>query len=383
MINRLCILFLAFLLAACVAAPRVANDNAPLVLTPAGFGDLPGWSGDDQDAALAAFRKSCPALLAMPAEAQIGPDPLMGRAADWRAPCQAVAGVAAGGGKAFFETCFTPYAASASGGNGDGLFTGYYEAALRGSRTRHGAYQYPLRLRPGDLVSVNLGDFRPELKGQRIAGRVVAGALKPYPDRAAIRARGLPDDAKLIFVWVDDEADAFFLQVQGSGRIQLDDGSVLRAGYDGQNGWPYTAIGKELIRRGDLTAADMSMQSIRAWLHTHPGEAEAVMDTDRSYVFFKVSAGDQPVGAEGVALTPERSLAVDHTHTGYGVPVFVSAAQAGRPPFRHLMIAQDTGGAIRGPVRGDVFWGYGDAAAKTAGAMKAPGKMWLLLPKTP
>ena len=318
----------------------------------------------------------------MPAEATFGSDPAMGRAGDWQGPCRAAAGVAPGGARAFFETWFRPYKAGAQGGRDDGLFTGYYEASLRGSRTRHGAYQYPLRLHPADLVSVNLGDFRPELKGQRIAGRIVGNTLKPYPDRAAIRTRGLPEDTKIIFVWVDDPVDAFFLQVQGSGRVALDDGTSLRVGYDGQNGWPYTAIGKELIRRGDLTSANVSMQTIREWLLAHPDQRDAVMDTDRSYVFFKEATGDGPLGAEGVALTPGRSLAVDRKHTPYGVPVFVAAAppKDGMPDFRQLMIAQDTGGAIQGPVRGDVFWGFGMDAGNLAGVMKANGRMWLLLP---
>ena len=168
-----------------------------------------------------------------------------------------------------------------------GLFTGYYEAALRGSRTRHGAYQYPLRLRPADLVMVELGDFRPELKGQRIAGRVTDGKLKPYADRRAIENGALADDAQLQFVWVDDPVDAFFLQVQGSGIVSLDDGTALRVGYDAQNGWPYTAIGRELVKRGELPRDQVSMQTIRAWLRAHPDQAASVMDVNRSYVFSK------------------------------------------------------------------------------------------------
>jgi membrane-bound lytic murein transglycosylase A len=371
---------LLLLLSACAGTPL---ETAPLTLSPASYDDLPGWTADHQIEALAAFGKSCAVINAKPAEHLVGADPAMGTYAQWQAPCRALAQPLTTDARTFFETWFTPWRAENGSWHNEGLFTGYYEAALHGSRVQHDRYQYPLRVRPQDLVMVELGDFRPDLKGQRIAGRVIQGQLKPFEDRASINAGRLPNDPALRFVWVDNPVDAFFLQVQGSGRIILDDGSVLRVGYDGQNGWPYTAIGRELIKRGELDKDHVSMQAIRAWLAAHPGEAYEVMNLNRSYVFFKVLGGDGPLGAQGVVLTPGRSLAVDHARIPYGIPIWVDAdaPMDGAPRIDRLVVAQDTGGAIRGPIRGDLFWGYGPQAEQYAGQMKAQGRMWLLLPK--
>ena len=246
----------------------------------------------------------------------------------------------------------------------------------------------PLYIRPPELVSVDLGRFRADLKGKRIAGRVEDGALVPYFDRTAIQ-EGALDGRGLELVWVDDPVDAFFLEIQGSGRVVLPDGSEMRLGYAGTNGFQYTAIGRELVsaapspRRG-------SMQSIRDWLQANPEAGSEVMRTNASYVFFRELSGEGPVGSLGVALTPERSLAVDPLFVPLGVPVWLDttfpAGASGDPggtlPLRRLLVAQDTGGAITGPVRGDVFWGHGEDAAATAGTMRQPGRLWLLLPKT-
>jgi len=355
------------------------------VLRASSFSELPGWDQDQQDEALAAFSRSCVRIMEQPAEQPFGPEPLMGTAGDWQAPCRALspAGTTPSPARTFFETWFVPWQATMAGKRDEGQFTGYYEASLKGSLMRQGPYQYPLRLRPTDLVTVDLGDFRPELKGQRIAGRVMAGQLKPYEDRAAISRGALPGDNQLQFVWVDSSVDAFFLQIQGSGRILLEDGSMLRVGYDGQNGLPYYAIGRELIQRGYLNKDEVSMQSIRAWLETHPNQADEIMNINKSYVFFKVLEGDGPRGAEGVTLTPGRSLAVDHARFPYGAPFWIATAPPapGEPPLERLMVAQDTGSAIVGAVRGDVFWGYGKRAEDLAGRMRAPGRAWLLIPK--
>jgi membrane-bound lytic murein transglycosylase A len=244
----------------------------------------------------------------------------------------------------------------------------------------------PLYGRPPDLVSVDLGSFREDLKGRRIAGRVEEGKLVPYADRQAIEQGALAGH-DLELVWVDDPIDAFFLQIQGSGRVRLADGGELRVGYAGENGHPYYAIGRELVKRGALRKEEVSMQSIRRWLEEHPDEAPAVLATNASYVFFQVIEGEGPLGAEGIPITAGRSLAVDRKHWPLGVPLWVDtaapAAQKGAPdrPLRRLVIAQDTGGAIRGPIRGDVFWGASDEAAEIAGRMKHPGRLWVLLPK--
>jgi membrane-bound lytic murein transglycosylase A len=281
----------------------------------------------------------------------------------------------------FFEKHFRPWKVSA-GRYSKGLFTGYYEPSLNGSLERHGPYQTPVHARPADLVMVDLGMFREDLKGKRIAGRVNGGRLHPFEDRAEIVAGKLPKESSEVIAWVDDPVGAFFLQIQGSGRIALDNGEVLRVGYAGQNGYPYYAIGRELIKRGQLTKENVSLQSIRAWLEAHPHRAAEIMNTNKSYVFFRVLDGPGPLGAEGVPLTQGRSLAVDRTKFTYGVPVWIDTQPPvkGYWPLQQLMIAQDTGGAIRGAVRGDVFWGHGERAERLAGHMKSKGEMWILLP---
>jgi membrane-bound lytic murein transglycosylase A len=281
----------------------------------------------------------------------------------------------------YFEENFQPYAVMADV-EPVGLFTGYYEASLRGSREKKEPYVVPLYVRPDDLVMVDLGAFREELKGQRIAGRVEDGNLKPYETREEIVAGKWPHNDKVV-VWVDDPVDAFYVQIQGSGVVTFEDGSTMRIGYAGQNGHPYTAIGKELIVRGALTKENVSMASIRDWLEAHKDQADEIMNTNKSYVFFTELKENGPVGGEGVVLTPGRSLAVDRALMPYGVPLWVDIETpvAGTPDLKRMMIAQDTGGAIRGPVRGDVFWGYGPEAEAMAGPMKSKGRYWVLVPK--
>ena len=367
-------LSLALLLISC-APPKPPAPK--LTLTPARFSDLPGWNNDTSAAALAAFVKSCAELERRPDNAAVGPAALGMNAAAWRKPCAAARETPAedAAARAFFGAQFTPYLAG-NNNDSEGLFTGYYEPLLHGARQRGGQYQTPLLKRPPDLVMVDLGRFRPAWHGERIAGRVVAGNLLPYPSRAEIR-RGALNADRLALFWVDDPADAFFLQVQGSGRVALPDGTQARLGYDGQNGQPYVAIGKKLVERGALAADQVSLQSIRAWIKTHPGEADALMDENPSYVFFRELAGDGPVGSEGVVLTAGRSLAVDRDFMPLGAPVYV-ALDDNTSPLQRLMVAQDTGGAINGPVRGDVFWGFGAEAETRAGAMRARGKYYLL-----
>lgn len=359
------------------------SETAALALKPANYADLTGWPVDDHDAALVALRKSCARILKKPASAPFSSSGVGGTNADWQPACREAASVPQGGARAFFERHFQPWQATAEG-KADGLFTGYYEASLNGSRTRHGPFQYPLRARPDDLVMVELGDFRDTMKGQRIAGKVVAGKLKPYLTHKEIDQGKLPPAQDKVLVWIDDPVDVFFLQIQGSGIVTLDDGAEMRVGYAAQNGHSYYAIGKELVKRGELQPKDVSMQSIRAWLDAHPEQAADIMYTNPSYVFFEQMKGDGPKGGEGVALTARRSLAVDRARIPYGAPVFVdlSAPVEQMPPLRQLMVAQDTGGAIRGPVRGDFFWGHGPDAEHLAGLMKSRGSMWLLLPKT-
>ncbi len=312
-----------------------------------------------------------------------------GRIGDWRALCAAAEALVRDGGeearhaaaRRFFETWFVPYAARASRA-ATGLFTGYYEPLLHGARGRVGRYSVPLYARPDDLVMVNLGLFRPDLAGRRIAGRVVDGRLTPYETRREIDS-GRLSGRGLELLWVDDPLDAFFLHIQGSGRVELADGRTVRVGYAGQNGQPYVAIGRVLVERGALRREEVSLQSIRAWLEAHPMETTEVLAANPSYVFFRLLDGDGPIGALGVALTPGRSLAVDPSFVPLGAPVWLDTTDPldeGRP-LRRLMVAQDTGGAIRGAVRGDVFWGAGEEAEARAGRMRSQGRYYLLLPR--
>ncbi len=379
---RLLSVCLVMLLTACGEADKAA---VPLVLEPVGYEALPGWDADDHEAVLAAFTLSCERILKRDAADPFGPDKIGGTYGDWQPLCRPVVEGTVEDARAFFEDNFTPHAASFGGGEETGLFTGYYEAALDGSLTRGGPYQYPLHTRPDDLVMVDLGAFREDLRGRRIAGRVTDGRLRPYEDRAAITAGDWPHTGgEQVLVWVDDPVDAFFLHIQGSGRIKLDDGGEMRVGYAGQNGHVYYAIGRALIESGAVRREDMSMQAIRAWLDRNPHRAQELMNLNPSYVFFRRLDGPGPLGGEGVALTPERSLAIDRSLMPYGMPVWVDIAPPaeGAPALQRLMVAQDTGGAIRGAVRGDVFWGHGERAEYLAGKMKSEGRYWLLLPKT-
>jgi membrane-bound lytic murein transglycosylase A len=295
----------------------------------------------------------------------------------------------ADGVRRFFETNFVAYKVTQE--NSDGLFTGYYEPELRGSRTRHGDFQTPLYALPVDLVRRDMGVYRDTYFGRMFNAMMSMGMMMrfvPYPARAEIEREGIP--ATPLF-YVDNPVDAFFLQIQGSGRVVLEDGTVVRAAYAGQNGQPYTAIGAVLIQRGWMTREELSAQSIRDWLAVHPEEAREVMNTNASYVFFTEKPIGDPnlgaVGAEGVSLTPEASLAVDRSVHALGVPIWLEStapttdSDIPERPFDALLVAQDTGGAIRGVIRGDVYWGYGNAAGIVAGKMKHPGRMNLVLPR--
>ncbi len=371
------------LAAAC--APMVPPDR--IALEPVGFSDLPGWAQDDPRPALAALTRSCGKLMKKPANAAIGPRALAGRARDWRTACSAAAGVNGKPGdaattRAFFRRHFDAYAVSGSDGS-EGLFTGYFEYTLKGARRRTVKYAVPLYKRPPDLITADLGVFSKDWRGRSIAGRVRGNRFVPYDDRAAI-IKGALAGRGLEVAWAADPVDAFFLQIQGSGRVELEDGSVLRLGYAGKNGHVYTAIGRVLIRMGALERKTVTMQSIRAWLAANPDKVPMVLDKNRSFVFFREIKGPGPIGSQGVALTANRSLAVDRKFLPLGVPLFLAAEDphGTLAPIRRLMVAQDTGGAIRGPVRGDIFFGHGARAADLAGQARLRGRYWLLLPKS-
>jgi membrane-bound lytic murein transglycosylase A len=369
--------------------PRTSVPG-PLRLTPVAFSDLPGWQDGDARPALAAFRRSCAAMSAHPAMRAMGGAGYAGTIGDWQGVCRAVPSdnVSEAAAKNYFETWFAPLAISA-GADRDGLFTGYYEPELRVSRSKSGAYRTPIYGLPDDLISVDLGLFRSKLHDEHIEGRLGGQRLMPYPTRAEIDANGLAHAQ--ILLYADDPIAVFFLHIQGSGRARLPDGSYLRLAFAGVNGRPYTPIGRVLIAQGALNRENVSMQTIRAWLLAHPGDARRIMESDDSYVFFrKAPLGDPSLGdtgTEGVALTPDASLAVDSKLHALGAPFFVAAtypdSDAAKPdhPLDRLLVAQDTGGAITGAVRGDVFWGFGRDAEAIAGRMKSHGELYVLLPK--
>jgi membrane-bound lytic murein transglycosylase A len=366
---------LAVLMALALAA---CTDPLP---RPVPFTDLPGWQADPVAAAIPAFRESCTVLARMPPDRAVGGDgPLARQAGDFAPACAAVAALPAGdeaAARGFLTRHFTPWAV------GEGMLTGYFEPELRGSPVRTAALSTPLLARPPDLVEVDLGSFATDLRGRRTAGLVREGRLVPFPDRAAIAGGALAGQG-LELAWVDP-VDAFFLHIQGSGRVTFPDGRVLRLGYAAQNGHAYVAIGRFLIESGAVSREAMSMQAIRDWLRAAPpGEAASLMARNPSYIFFRRLEGlapeKGPLGALGAPLTPGRSIAVDRTRVPLGTLVWVAGRGPGGQALERLAVAQDTGGAIRGPARADLFTGWGEAAAEEAGPMRDPARLFVLLP---
>jgi membrane-bound lytic murein transglycosylase A len=380
----------ALALAACQVVP-VAPPEAPPAAPPptpvyeaVPFAAMPGWQADALDAAWPALLMTCRAMLARPA-----------RAPAWQAACSEAAtlpqepdGAAA---RAFFERHFTAWRVSRSDGSDQGVVTGYYEPLLHGSRTPTTQYGVPLYAPPDDLLTIDLASVYPELAGKRMRGRVEGRRVVPYWDRAAIDAGKAALDGKVV-AYVSDPVEAFFLEIQGSGRVALADGSVMRVGYADQNGRPYRSVARVLIDRGELTSAGASMQAIKAWGQSNPDALPAVLEENPSYVFFREvpapASGsieariDGPIGSLGVPLLRERTIAVDTHYVPLGAPVFLDTTEPlSDTPLRRLTLAQDTGGAIRGIVRADYFWGFGDEAGRSAGRMKQQGRMWILWPR--
>lgn len=333
-----------------------ATPDAPVAYQRVNFADLPGWEQDDLSGFAEAWRRSCAVS-----------------APRWRAVCAALPPEGAGW-RAYLTTHFTAWQITA-GTAATGLFTGYYVPEFPASLQRQGRYRAPIYGLPRDLVQADLGAFKLELQGQRLTGRVEKGRFVPYPDRATITAQRL--DAPVL-AWADP-VDLFVTQVQGSGRARLAQGGLLEIGYAGQNGRPYVAIGKVLKEQGAFPDGRVTLPRIRAWLAEHPEQMEAVLNQNPSYVFFRQQAGAAQ-GAQGVALTPQRSLAVDPRFTPLGAPVWLAAEHPDGGALQRLMVAQDTGGAIKGAVRGDVFWGYGAEAERRAGEMQSRGQLFVLLP---
>ncbi|MBR9972736.1 murein transglycosylase A [Magnetospirillum sulfuroxidans] len=382
--KRLAVLLLAVLAASCApgsprqppplppAPPTAAPDQFGLI--PSQFADLPGWRDDAAAAVLPALNRTCDRLLKQPNDKSVGQNGMGGTVADWYTPCSAARRIAAtdhDGARVFFEGWFTPFLA-VNNGSADGLFTGYFEPELPGSRSKKGKFVVPILGKPRDLVTRRGAD------GSMESGRMVGGKFVPYASRAEIEAGAIATQASAI-AWVEDPVDAHILHIQGSGRIRLEDGSVLRLGVAATNGLKFVGISRILRDRGLIE--DASMPGVRAWLKAHPAQAKALMAENPRYVFYQTISGDGPVGSEGVPLTAGRSIAVDPRYVALGLPLFLDTVEPSGQPLRRLVMAQDTGAAIKGPVRGDFFWGTGEEAFDKAGRMKSGGRYWVLLPQ--
>lgn len=354
-----------------ISAPAIAKPAE--ILRPSTYAALPGWDKDDLREAWPAFMASCEVLV---------------KKADWKEPCAIARDVNGANEKAirgFFETFFMPYQVFNPDGSDNGLVTGYYEPLLRGARKRGGPYQTPLHRVPEDMLTIDLANVYPEFKNMRLRGRMAGSKIVPYFSRAEMAQSSTLTGKELL--WVDDPIEAFFLQVQGSGRVQLaDTKETVRVAYADQNGHPYKSIGRYLVDKGELTLDQASAQGIKAWVATHASRQQELLNANPSYVFFKeeklIDPKKGPKGALGVPLTAQRSIAVDAQFLPLGVPVFLATTQPNSGiALQRLMLAQDTGGAIKNAVRADYFWGFGTEAGEKAGKMKQRGTMWVLLPK--
>lgn len=333
---------------------------------------LPDWLTQDLAASWPALMQSCNAFRFKPV---------------WLPICAAAAKVDREdllAQRTFYETWFSPYLVLNPDGSDTGLVTGYYEPLLKGSRKQSKRFPYPVYGPPEDMLDVDLGEFYPQFRGQRVRGRLDGKRIVPYFNRAEIDA-GLATKLRgRELFWVENEVELFFLQIQGSGRIELEDGRRVKIGYADQNGHSYASIGRKLVDMGELKLEEASMQSIKKWAEKNPERLFLLLGHNPSYVFFRELPDtlSAPLGALGVPLTEQYSIAVDPRTVPLGFPVFLATTQPNSAePLNRLMFAQDTGGAIRGAVRADFFWGFGELAAIKAGSMKQIGRMWVLFPK--
>jgi len=359
------------------APPAMIKPDEPIkgpdysLLKPAAWEELEGFEQDDLSAAWPAWLQSCSTLK---------------NKQPWQSVCNAALALNSPSSeavRAYYKQYFSAYRATNTDGTDTGLITGYYEPLLKGSRVRSERYRYPLYAQPDDLIAVELGSLYPELANKRVRGRLINNKLVPYYSRGEIDLAQSPLQGKEL-LWIDDIIDLFFLQIQGSGLIQLDNGERLHVGYADQNGQSYQSIGRLLIDRGELSADKASMQGIKDWARGNPDRLRDLLNSNPSYVFFReLPAGlSGPLGALGVPILGERSVAIDPRYIPLGAPVLLSATYPNSSkPLQRLMMAQDTGGAIKGGVRADFFWGAGLEAGRQAGAMKQRGKIWVLLPR--
>lgn len=358
------------------AAKELAKLTDYSLLKPTQWDEIDGLQTDNLSLAWPAWMQSCSTLVNKPT---------------WQKACNAALQLnsqttskpSKNAVQAYFKQYFSVYKTTNVDGSDNGLITGYYQPLLKGSRTQSAQYPYPLYSSPNDLITVELDTLFPELKFKRVRGRLVGNKLVPYYNRAEIETEDSPVKGQE-FIYIDDIIDVFFLQIQGSGLVQLENGEQVHVGYANQNGHTYNSIGRLLIERGELTLAQASMQGIKNWARNNLDKLRELLNNNPSYVFFReLPAGlPGPLGALGVPVLGGRSVAVDPKFVPLGAPVFLSTTEPNtNKPLKRLMMAQDTGGAIKGGVRADFFWGTGVDAGSKAGAMKQLGKIWVLLPK--
>jgi membrane-bound lytic murein transglycosylase A len=362
---------------ACPAPAATTPAPTPLPetrgrLKPGAWQDLPDWRREPVKPALEAFLRSCGVLE---------------KADPWKPACAGARALPASAGEAevaaYFESAFDPHQVLNPDDSPTGMVTGYYEPLLRGSRSRSARYRYPLYAPPQDMLTIDLGSLHPDLRNRRLRGRIDGNRVVPYLARGDIEREPSPLRG-LEIAWAEDPVEVFFLHIQGSGQVELESGERLRVGYADQNGHPFKSLGRLLIDRGELAADKASMQGIKDWARRNPAKTQEFLNANPSYVFFRELPRHLPgpLGALGVPLTPERSVAVDPRVVPLGAPVYLSTTWPNAvDPLQRLMVAQDTGGAITGAVRVDFFWGFGDAAGALAGRMRQGGRMWVLLPK--
>ncbi|MBK9594826.1 MAG: murein transglycosylase A [Rhodocyclales bacterium] len=354
----------------CPVCPAFAPTKPPAKpLQEARWEDVKGWGADNLVEARGALIESCTVLARQPL---------------WSAACEEARALPAENAalRAFFEARFRPWRVVNPDASTEGLVTGYYEPLLRGSRERSKSFSHAIYGVPDDLLVVDLGELYPELKNFRLRGRLDGRKVVPYWSRAELTPQA-PALAGKALLWVADPIELFFLQVQGSGRVELADGRRVRVGYADQNGHPYQSIGRWLVEQGELKLEQASMQGIQAWARANPKRLNELLNTNPSFVFFRElpDSGGGPIGALGVPLTPGRSIAVDPRAVPLGAPVFLATTlPLSEQPLQRLVMAQDTGGAIKGAVRADFFWGFGAEAGARAGRMRQRGEMWVLLP---
>lgn len=363
------------------------SPSATITLKPASFNDLPGWDNANIKKSFETFQVSCKTFLRQDPERPVGSQQIHMRAKDWHPACHAAMGMAhvsEQSARIFFQKWFKPVSFYQKK-SVTGLFTGYYLPFLHGSLTKTATYNVPIYGLPSTMVVINLQDFGPEFNNRRIVGRIEKDKILPFHHREAINKGVMKNDAPVL-VWVSSHIDRLFLEIQGSGVVELPNGERLHLGYAGENGAPYTPIGRVLVERGIMTKKTASMQGIREYLEAHPEEILSIINQNKSFVFFRVLNRSAALGAQGVTLTPGYSLAVDRKWIPLGTPLWLDTTRPDshsdtQKTLQRLVIAQDTGGAIRGIVRGDVFWGAGETATYIAGNMKNEGRYWLLLPR--